>query len=407
MAENYYELLGVPANASFEVIKAAYYRICKDLHPDNLPVDAGPRLRQLAEEQLKLITVAYSTLKDPELRRNYDRGFDQTVMPDPSPEPEPQPPAKLRLEDLLADHVLLEGFEQLCAEEQELYDRAVEAILQTRSGFLGYLPPAEASFVNFYPDSVSNRIHRVLRIFYSFIPGTLIGFGLFVGFIWFCLLVIEFGLGLLLGSAPIAWAMFISNSFWAITIILMLLFSALVLLPDVSTDDTRTKREKISSYYLFSGCLRGYYQRFLDLGSQVRVANFRQPLYPSAYVKSIRAIAKDFEANFQKLHRDRQQKIDRYQQLNRLKLTIDFVAQLSLPDRFLLYFALDEKAKAEKSEKARQDALKVAGAVGLVALFIASGGGIGPWQGVITFPATQEKPQILCVVLHQRLKLTI
>lgn len=378
MAENYYKLLGVPANASFEVIKAAYYQLCKDLHPDSLPANASPSLRQLAEEQLKLITVAYSVLKDPEQRRSYDLGLDQPEVSEPSPPTEAQPPAKRSLEDLLADPVLMEGFEQLCAEEQELYDRAVEAVLQTRSGFLGCLPPTAANFVNFYPDSVSHRINRVLRIFYAFIPGTLLSIGFLIGFVWFCLFVIEFGLGLLLGRAPIAWATFMSDHFWAIAITLTLLFSALVLLPDVSSDDSRTKREKISSYYLFSGCLRGYYQRCLDLGSQVRFANFRQPLYPSAYVRQVRAIAKDFESQFQKLHSQRQQKIDRFKQLNQLKLTTDFVAQLSLPDRFLLYFALDEKAKAEKSEKARKDALKVAGAVGLVALFIASGGGIGP-----------------------------
>ena len=378
MSENYYELLGVPANARPEAIKAAYYRLCKELHPDNLPTDASPSLRQLAEERIKLVTVAYSILKDPDLRRNYDLGIGQPVTPEPSPEPEAQPPEKLTLDDLFADHVLLEGFERLCEEEQQLYDRAVEAVLETRSGFLGYLPPMEKNFVNFYPDSVSNRINRALRIFYSFIPGSLISFGLFVGFIWFCLWVIEFGLGLLLGSAPIAWALFISDHFWTITIILVALFAACVLLPDVSSEDIRTKREKISSYYLFSGCLRGYYNRFLDLGAQVRFANFRQPLYLSSYVKSVRAIAKDFEAQFQKLHSERQQKIDRYKQLNRLKLTMDFVAKLSLSERFLLYLALDEKAKAEQSAKARNDALKVAGAVGLVALFIASGGGIGP-----------------------------
>jgi hypothetical protein len=48
---------------------------------------------------------------------------------------------------------------------------------------------------------------------------------------------------------------------------------------------------------------------------------------------------------------------------------------LSLSERFLFVKVLKEKAKEEKGEEVMKNALKVAGAVGLVALWIGTGGG--------------------------------
>lgn len=66
MAQNYYETLGVPKEASQDDIKKAYRRLSKQYHPDVNPNDKN------AEDIFKKINEAYSILGDENKRKEYD-----------------------------------------------------------------------------------------------------------------------------------------------------------------------------------------------------------------------------------------------------------------------------------------------------------------------------------------------
>lgn len=66
--KNYYEILEVSPNASYEVIEKAYRTLAKKYHPDIQPRDK----LYWAEVNFKEITEAYDVLSNPTLRKDYD-----------------------------------------------------------------------------------------------------------------------------------------------------------------------------------------------------------------------------------------------------------------------------------------------------------------------------------------------
>jgi|DewCreStandDraft_1066081.scaffolds.fasta_scaffold02209_3 DnaJ-class molecular chaperone len=66
-ARDYYEILGVPRNATEKEIRQAYRRLARKYHPDVNPGDKE------AEQKFKEIQEAYEVLSDPEKRAKYDR----------------------------------------------------------------------------------------------------------------------------------------------------------------------------------------------------------------------------------------------------------------------------------------------------------------------------------------------
>ena len=72
--ENYYDILGIPAEAGTKDVKSAFRRLAKKHHPDTAA--AGRRSSTRASEAaMRLILEAYRILSDPERRRIYDRGL--------------------------------------------------------------------------------------------------------------------------------------------------------------------------------------------------------------------------------------------------------------------------------------------------------------------------------------------
>jgi len=64
---DYYEILGVPRNASQDEIRKAYLKLAHKYHPDKTGGDKE------AETKLKEVNEAYDVLKNPEKRKRYDQ----------------------------------------------------------------------------------------------------------------------------------------------------------------------------------------------------------------------------------------------------------------------------------------------------------------------------------------------
>ena len=64
---NYYEILGVPREATNDAIKQAYRKLARQYHPDLNPGDKA------AEERFKLLGEAYEVLSDQEKRSQYEQ----------------------------------------------------------------------------------------------------------------------------------------------------------------------------------------------------------------------------------------------------------------------------------------------------------------------------------------------
>ena len=68
MAKDYYQILGVPQNATGEQIKKAYRKLAMQYHPDR-----NPGKEKWANDKYKEINEAFSVLGDPEKRKEYDQ----------------------------------------------------------------------------------------------------------------------------------------------------------------------------------------------------------------------------------------------------------------------------------------------------------------------------------------------
>ncbi|MEK6694291.1 MAG: DnaJ domain-containing protein, partial [Nitrospirota bacterium] len=67
---DYYEVLGVPRDATAKAIKDAYRKLARQYHPD---LQTVPAKKKTSEEKFKEINEAYEVLGDQEKRKKYNR----------------------------------------------------------------------------------------------------------------------------------------------------------------------------------------------------------------------------------------------------------------------------------------------------------------------------------------------
>ena len=68
MSKDYYQVLGVPKNATDDQIKKAYRKLAMQYHPDR-----NPGKEEWANQKFKEINEAYGALGDPQKRKQYDQ----------------------------------------------------------------------------------------------------------------------------------------------------------------------------------------------------------------------------------------------------------------------------------------------------------------------------------------------
>ncbi|MBW3644839.1 MAG: J domain-containing protein [Actinobacteria bacterium] len=99
MAPSYYDVLGVPANASAEAIRRAYRGGARELHPDRR-TEASPEESAAAARAMQQLNEAWRVLGDPVRRSHYDRALADAaraarpVHPVGDEQPYPRPPAE-------------------------------------------------------------------------------------------------------------------------------------------------------------------------------------------------------------------------------------------------------------------------------------------------------------------------
>lgn len=74
---DFYAALGAQPSATLAELKQAYHREAKRWHPDRY-ASASPDAYERAERRMRLLTVAYHTLSDPQARAEYDAGLRPT-----------------------------------------------------------------------------------------------------------------------------------------------------------------------------------------------------------------------------------------------------------------------------------------------------------------------------------------
>ncbi len=124
---DYYEVLGVPRDATPEQIKKAFRKLALKYHPDRNP---DPE----AEEKFKLINEAYQVLSDPEKRSLYDRFGHAGIDPSFSAS-QGGPGFTVDFEDLFGDLFDLFGFRSKASSRRPRPRRGEDVYMELEISF--------------------------------------------------------------------------------------------------------------------------------------------------------------------------------------------------------------------------------------------------------------------------------
>ncbi|MDP5339109.1 MAG: DnaJ domain-containing protein [Nodularia sp. (in: cyanobacteria)] len=194
--EDYYKILEITPKATFQEIKAAYRLLCQEYHPDKMPPGTPAKARKYVEERFKQLNEAYSTLSDPEKRRQYDLSSYADV--DSSQKPTSEVSTVNNFNHVFNPEKMqqvgerLEGLKQKNEAEYQQRQKQIDLSIKNQLNALGYNQEDWATYTkeNLEGFTVGQKIKNcLLGIFIAFfgLPFGLIGL-LWTGFwLFFCL----------------------------------------------------------------------------------------------------------------------------------------------------------------------------------------------------------------------------
>ncbi|KAM5256049.1 dnaJ homolog subfamily B member 6-like [Ctenodactylus gundi] len=168
---NYYEVLGVPQNASPSEIQKAYHRLALRVHPDK-----NPENKEAAEEKFKQVAQAYAILSDARKRNDYDMTREKCSQRENRGDGRDQS----RLEEEVCcerpHHVFENVFEDDCPFSGNYFSTGHKSRYRRfRSSFFDVTPILDTGFSTFV--SLGSRSHRSTSE--TFVPFVSSGMGNF------------------------------------------------------------------------------------------------------------------------------------------------------------------------------------------------------------------------------------
>lgn len=370
---SYYEILGIPSNASQEQVREAYIAICKDLHPDKLR-HLNENLRKLAEERIKLVNEAYEILRDVDSRRMYDdslfSGRKEDIPKSNKSNSNNDWPESL--DSLLSSSILEKGFSALSRDEEDLLEHFLGSVKSVNERFY--------SISYIFPDTMETKVYRYFRLIWVIFIVLPFGFSAFSLVLSF-LSVIAFWIIPLVGSLASLFLVFIGFPLLTICYIATAFF--VIVHNEAKEIYTREVRDNYQvTEGIFSVAALRYWKSTRDIGSYFRWYKLISPVYTDiSYVYKIDSLRNNFDSELATLLRARVNKLNQFLKLPLDKLTTSFVASLSESDRLLLVIALKKRAEEERKKAQAEQGhgevegfLKVAGAIALLGIFFGGGG---------------------------------
>ncbi len=344
--ENYYQVLGLRRNATQEEIRQAYLSLYKSLNSDKLLHNSSENLKRLAEKRMEIVNVAYSTLSDENLRRQYDLKITKELGYNQS---NGKSFKKIICEELISEAILEQGLNDLFLEEEKLYDSFLNEIKSIQDNYKNYLSSISNSDMNdFYPDNLISRINKYLKIFYFYIPWSIIVSSL-----------LSRGVLLVAEIFNTCYMILFRKSSEIITIItpdnlFLLAFISFVLIIKLflsNKDEYTNSQDKISSnYYIFSGKLKSFYIKFMMFGWDIEFSNFYKPLYKNSYTNAMRKSIDKFKKQLKILNSSRNHLVNKFKKSNsKILKNPSYIEKLAYSERFLLIKALEEKQVQSKN----------------------------------------------------------